>query len=131
MQTKSVQVCAAVLISLAVAGCSNKDRVIPQPDMTMQEVYEQHNGKLSSGKINESRITLRRSLNQHETDLSPYVRSEANHLESKFQMLPNPTLYMFVAPHLSTKDRVPVPGYLTEFKLYERDEYALPGEVAN
>ena len=32
-------------------------------------------------------------------------------------------------PHLATDARVPVPGYTTAVPLYERVEYALPGEL--
>ena len=32
-------------------------------------------------------------------------------------------------PHLATGERVPVPGYTTAVPLYERVEYALPGEL--
>jgi len=35
---------------------------------------------------------------------------------------------MYVFPHLSHEERVPVPGYATAFPMYEL-EYALPGEV--
>ena len=40
-------------------------------------------------------------------------------------------MYMFVAPHLATNDQVPIPGYLTEFKMWEKDYYALPGEISD
>ena len=36
---------------------------------------------------------------------------------------------MYVFPHLAGSERVPVPGYATTFTLYERVEYAMPGEV--
>ncbi len=36
---------------------------------------------------------------------------------------------MYVFPHLAGPESVPVPGYATRFPLYERVEYALPGEV--
>jgi conjugative transfer region lipoprotein (TIGR03751 family) len=49
-------------------------------------------------------------------------------LENNFPVLPNPVLNMFVYPHL-TKFGNPVPGYTTNFKLYEVDRYALPNEA--
>ena len=36
---------------------------------------------------------------------------------------------MFVFPHLAEREGVPVPGYATTFPMYERVEYALPGEI--
>ena len=57
-----------------------------------------------------------------------FVREAARELETRFPHLPNPTLVMYVYPHLSGPGRSPVPGYVTTFPFYERIEYALPGE---
>ena len=58
-----------------------------------------------------------------------YSRTAANELELLFPRLPNPDVYIYVTPHLATEERVPVPGYTTAVPLYERVEYALPGET--
>ena len=58
-----------------------------------------------------------------------YTRTAANELELLFPRLPNPDIYIHVPPHLATGERVPVPGYTTAVPLYERVEYALPGEL--
>ena len=58
-----------------------------------------------------------------------YARSSENELEFLFPRLPNPDIYIHVLPHLATEARVPVPGYTTAVPLYERVEYALPGEM--
>lgn len=125
----TLKLTATVLVLGVLAGCSSKDAMLPQPDQTMQDVYNTTMGSTGEGKLMDERSALRRSLTGSDVDYSGYVRTEANQLQSKFKLLPNPTLYMFVAPHLSTADGVPVPGYLTEFKLYTRDHYALPGEI--
>lgn len=57
-----------------------------------------------------------------------YTRTAANELELLFPRLPNPDIYIYVTPHLATDELVPVPGYTTAVPLYERVEYALPGE---
>ena len=59
-----------------------------------------------------------------------YARTAANELELLFPRLPNPDVYIYVLPHLATDARVPVPGYTTAVPLYERVEYALPGELS-
>ena len=59
---------------------------------------------------------------------SAYVRTSQNELENNFPMLPNPTLNMFIYPHLVNNSH-PIPGYTTNFKLYKADQYALPGEL--
>ena len=63
-------------------------------------------------------------------DAETYTRTVANELELLFPRLPNPDIYIHVPPHLATEERVPVPGYTTAVPLYERVEYALPGELA-
>lgn len=62
-------------------------------------------------------------------DAETYTRTVANELELLFPRLPNPDIYIHVLPHLATEERVPVPGYTTAVPLYERVEYALPGEL--
>lgn len=57
-----------------------------------------------------------------------FIRDQATELETLFPKLPNPTLNMFIYPHLTT-DGNPVPAYTTNFKLYKVDHYALPREV--
>lgn len=104
---------------------------MPVPNDNMQTVYERHMQSVGKQKLQQSRSFLRRDMQEGDIDLSDYVRTEKNQLQSKFRFLPNPTMYMFVAPHLSTKDKVPVPGYITEFKMWEKDQYAMPGELSD
>ena len=59
-------------------------------------------------------------------DLRGWSRSEADVLGVRFPLLPNPRLALYVFPHL--RDGTPVPGYITTYRLYERDHHALPGE---
>lgn len=125
----SIKITVTLLALGVLGGCSSKDAMLPQPDQTMQDVFYSAMGSTGEGKLMDERSALRSSLTESDADFSGYVRTEANQLQSKFQLLPNPTLYMFVAPHLSTADGAPIPGYLTEFKLYTRDHYALPGEI--
>jgi len=123
---KKLIIAAAAVSTLA--GCANKDAMIPRPDQDMTAVYQQAMGASNQGRLMDERSVLRRGMIESDADYSDYVRTEANQLEAKFSLLPNPTLYMFVAPHLATADGVPIPGYLTEFRLYKEDVYALPGE---
>ena len=58
-----------------------------------------------------------------------YTRTAANELSFLFPRLPNPDIYIHVLPHLATEARVPVPGYTTAVPLYDRVQYALPGEL--
>lgn len=58
----------------------------------------------------------------------PYTRTAQNEVYRQFHRLPNPDLVMYVFPHWAGTDPVPVPGYSTVFPLYQRVQYAMPGE---
>ena len=62
-------------------------------------------------------------------DAPGYARTAANELELLFPRLPNPDVFIYVPAHLATELRIPVPGYTTAVPLYDRVEYALPGET--
>lgn len=57
-----------------------------------------------------------------------YNRSAANELKNLFPRLPNPDITIYVYPHLATRHEVPIPGYTTVMPLYQKVQYALPGE---
>lgn len=115
---------------LTLGGCaSTTEDMIGTPDHTMNEVYSAAMGGGSEGKLLDERSVLRRSLTESDADLSRFVRTEDDALRNDFPMLSNPEMRMFIAPHLSTRDGIPVPGYVTRFRMWERDHYALPGET--
>lgn len=118
--------------SLTLAGCAGTgtDRtVLPKDGPTMKAIYESH----FEGLAREDPLALRggveRPLGDAEADLAGFSRTAFEELNVRFPRLPNPTLLMYVFPHLAGPERVPVPGYATAFPMYERPEYALPGEV--
>lgn len=130
-------------------GCSSnieeKRSFIPSTGLTMPEVYHQsmYGGghsierdkafALKHAQIKESPDS---NLDFHdndddffleEIDLKGYTREAHTELNIRFKRLPNPTLILYVFPHL-TKENAPIPGYVTTFPMYEVDQYALPGE---
>lgn len=118
-------------ISLALGGCaSTKESVLPQDGPSMKAIYDAHFEGMGADDPYVLRRELgTRPLGDDDVDLAGYSRSAHTELETIFPRLPNPTLVMYVFPHLEGSQRVPVPGYATTFTLYERVEYALPGEV--
>ena len=74
---------------------------------------------------------LIRTVQTGNADLVGYTREASNELDNTFSVLPNPVLVMYVYPHLSGVEGTPVPGYTTKFSMYEKSEFALPGEVAS
>ena len=131
MQNPLILISALGLISLALAGCaSTKEAVLPQDGPSMKAIYEAHIHEMSA----RDPLSIRQALGDRpiltgEAALHGYTRDAANEIDAIYPRLPNPTLVMYVFPHLAGEESVPVPGYATAFPMYERTEYALPGEV--
>ncbi|ENH91714.1 hypothetical protein H734_19075 [Pseudomonas aeruginosa PA45] len=127
--------CAVVVLG----GCAtSKDKVLPHGDYTMLDVWNQETGGSAGGgqaarQLLDARQGLRRPLTEADVHAAPaaataYTRTAANEIYRQFHRLPNPDLVMYVFPHLAGSDPVPVPGYTTVFPLYQRVQYAMPGE---
>ena len=115
----------------SLAGCaSSKDRILPADGPTMKAIYTRHFSDIGlQDRESLRRHVAARPIHDDGVDLAGYTRDAYNELNLHFPRLPNPTLVLYVYPHLAGSARVPVPGYATTFPLYERVEYALPGEV--
>ncbi|EKT1261240.1 TIGR03751 family conjugal transfer lipoprotein [Salmonella enterica] len=114
---------------LALAGCSTSQETLLPVDenTTMQSLWNQQTG--GGNTLYDQRSELRRPL----TDISlqeqqHYTRTAENEITTRFKRLPNPDMVMYVFPHLTEGEGVPVPGYTTVFPLHSRVNYALPGE---
>ena len=116
---------------ISVAGCAgSKDTMLPPDGETMQTIYQRHFGDIGMRDTVAVRGELKgRAVDTDIGDLAGYVRDAFNELDAHFPRLPNPTLVMYVFPHLAGQERVPVPGYATTFPMYQQVEFALPGEV--
>ena len=130
---------------IGIAGCASKDSILPRDLPSMQSVYEEHFESMGADDVTGARARLAhgnspggqagqvavrgREVRAGAADLEGYVRSAADEIDNRFPQVPNPTLVMFVFPHLGPHG-APVPGYSTAFPLYETVHYALPGEVA-
>jgi len=127
-----------LLIALLLAGCSTtKDSMLTHGDQTMMDIWSAGTaggaGSQQSRQLLDARLSLRRPLTSTDIQNSmamqtTYTRTSANEIVSQFQRLPNPDLVMYVFAHLAGTDPVPVPGYSTVFPLYQRVQYAMPGE---
>ncbi len=129
MHTK--QLLVVLSIKAVLVGCASGpgDSILPTPDRSMSAVYHDAVGASSHNQLYDERSVLRRSLTEDDVDLAAYTRTEDDALANAFPLLPNPELRTYVAPHLSTRDGVPIPGYVTRWPMYTRQHYALPGEA--
>ena len=129
---------AALGIALVLAGCgTTKDELMPRSDQTMLDIWNAETGGGAGGpserRLLDARQSLRRPLTATDVRAAPaeqarYTRTAQNEIYRQFHRLPNPDLVMYVFPHLAGTDQAPVPGYTTVFPLYQRIQYALPGE---
>lgn len=121
-----------LVITLLGAGCStSKDELLPHGDNNMMDVWNQgSSGSNSSSNrlLLDARQDLRRPLEAGSSDNASFTRTAQNEIYSQFKRLPNPDLVMYVFPHLAGSDPAPIPGYTTVFPLYQRVQYAMPGE---
>jgi len=116
------------LSAALIDGCATKDDIIEETGPTMSEIYHRHMDTLH--RRHDPREVFRmREVSRGGGDLSGWTRTQASEIGQVFPALPNPTLVMYVFPHLSPAG-TPVPGYATAFPMYETTRYALPGEVA-
>jgi len=114
-----------------VTGCAgSKETVLPDDGRTIEGIYNDHFSDIGLDDSQAARKALKhRPVHKNEQDLSGFTRQAHDELDRHFPRLPNPTLVMYVFPHLAGSERVPIPGYATTFTLYRQVEYALPGET--
>lgn len=119
---------------LVLSGCAtDPEKLLPHGDATMLDIWNQQtagSGDAPGRRLLDARQTLSRPLQAPAPviDHTGYTRTAQTEIYRQFQRLPNPDLVLYVFPHLSGSESVPVPGYSTVFPLYQRVQYALPGE---
>lgn len=117
--------------ALVLNGCgtttSAKDDIIPQSEFTTEEIYDMHTGGGTGGQEHSRYRINKRYATESEILTQPYETHDVR--KPVFKKLPNPTLYIYFPAKVSTTDRMPIPAWMTEFSMYDRDEYAQYGEV--
>lgn len=124
---------ALLAMAVLMGGCAtSKEELLPHNNRIMLDIWNVETGG-GARQLLDARQALRRPLSAADVQAAPavqarYTRTAANEIYRQFHRLPNPDLLMYVFPHLAGSDPVPVPGYTTLFPLYQRVQYALPGE---
>ena len=132
----SSRVASLFLTITALSGCAtSKDELLPHRQATMLDVWTQHVGaglQRPAQQLLDARQALRRPLTGLDAEPAlagdSYTRSAQLEIENLFRRLPNPDLVMYVFPHLSGSEQIPIPGYSTVFPMHDRVHYAMPGE---
>ncbi len=102
--------------------------VVPKSGPAMEKVYDsmgnqdRANDSDKSAKSNnlDSKQNLKKFRQDNIAIQNDFPVSNNSH---GFYKIPNPELRMYVYPHLGGRDQIPVPGYTTEFNVYERNYY--------
>ncbi len=141
MRSNSIKGLALAAAVAVLSGCAtSKEELLTHSDRTKMDIWQQETGGGGSGtgqvarrQLLDARQSLRRPLTDANVQAAPaeqmrYTRTAQSEVYRQFQRLPNPDLVMYVYPHLAGTDPVPVPGYTTVFPLYQRVQYAMPGE---
>lgn len=110
-------------------GCATKNP-LPKDMASMAQIYDEHFQEVRTKRmeLKDARERISRPLKKQGIDLDGYTREAHTEIQSIFPELPNPTLVMYLFPHLA-ENGTPVPGYSTTFTMYDKTHYALPGEV--
>lgn len=116
-----------LLLTLAGCSTSQEDLLPVDKDTTMMSIWSKQTGGRNA--LYDQRSQLRRPLAEISApEQQSYTRTAENEVQAQFKRLPNPDMTMYVFPHLTEGENVPVPGYSTVFPLHTRVNYALPGE---
>ena len=132
---RAVKGLCCVTSVLLLGGCASTKLSNLQKGTPVVSIYE-HGAPNSAkaqeelnrqlvAKLREDQLVSTRELPRYEA----WSRSSLNEIQQLFPKVENPTITMYVYPHLATDENVPVPGYTTAFNLYTKDQYALPGEL--
>ncbi|WP_330208454.1 MULTISPECIES: TIGR03751 family conjugal transfer lipoprotein [unclassified Pseudomonas] len=134
-------VALALLLALLGGCATSKEDLLTHGDRSMMDIWQQktgdgavgETGQVARRQLVDARQSLRRPLTDADVQAAPaeqirYTRTARNEIYRQFHRLPNPDMVMYVYPHLVGTDPVPVPGYTTVFPLYQRIQYAMPGE---
>lgn len=108
---------------ILLAACSSNKTWDKGDGVTMAQVYETQMQQSNQNTLANTRMTLTGIPTASDPNIGITVETNNN-----FMLLPNPTISLYVYPHL-VNGNIPVPGYTTQFTLYNEVHYALPGEV--
>jgi len=127
---RCISIVLAVGISLVASGCTSfkpRETVFNPDAPRMSTIYRGAADRTVPGQSTGSRTMISPNPNPGRESLEGYTRDAEAEVNQLFPRIPNPTLIMYVFPHIAAD--VPVPGFSTPFELYGRSHYALPGEM--
>ncbi|MCK4870238.1 MAG: TIGR03751 family conjugal transfer lipoprotein [Gammaproteobacteria bacterium] len=131
MNTQKIALLIPCLISLVGCASTSFSGKIPNSGPTMANVYGQAMRQSSGASVEHVRRGVnptglyagQRAVRQNPAEIVTY--------NQHFKLLPNPQVQMYVYPHLAGRRQVPVPGYTTQFPMFNSVHYADPSEMGS
>ena len=118
--------CASVMLLNACASKSVTTGRIPEDGLTVSEIYHQ-SVEASAVSWTAPRYRVKRAQQAH---YDGYTRTAANETDALFKPLDNPSIPIFVYPHVALigDEQLLKPGFTTAFFLYKQNQFALASE---
>ena len=118
-----------LLISFALTACSSHAvKGNSKPRKTVSDIMKGQYGKTTKKKESFRKGPQSFGVPYVAPNRADYTRTQAKELNGIFSRLPNPDICMYIDPHLSIEGAT-IPGYTSCFSMYEKNQYALPGEM--
>lgn len=127
MKASMIIICLSAMLLSACSSSPKEKQLLPDSGLTTAEIIA---GGQSGGDYYGTGIKadyLGTPLVSAYAPNSSYSLAHVNELRRDFHQVPNPEIVGYVYPHI-VNNQLPVPGYFTVFRLYNRDHYALATE---
>jgi conjugative transfer region lipoprotein (TIGR03751 family) len=122
-RTSMILASASLLLLNACTSNVISSGNVPESGLTVSELYHQ-----SMEETNASWTAPH--YRAKPADYEGYTRTAANEVHTLFKPLDNPSVPIFVYPHVALigDEQLLKPGYTTAFFLYKQNQFALPSE---
>ena len=127
-RTSMTLACASLFMLNACSSHAIANENTPETGLTVSQIYHQSMDDVAtSWSAPRYRV---KSVETAKLGYQGYTRTAANETEMLFKPLDNPSVPMFVYPHVALigDDQLLKPGYTTAFFLYKQNQFALASE---
>ncbi len=130
---KNISLLSAILGVTLLSGCSTQvsKTAMPPSSMTMSQIYNKETSP-SSGQGGQQTYAPDKlpEINGY-VNYKDYTRTAQNETHSQFKLYPNPSVPIYIFPHLASFNgtSAPIPAYSSSFYVYKENHYAMPAEV--
>ena len=124
----SMMLACASMLTLSACSSHVASGNIPESGLTVSQIYHESLGD-TAASWTAPRYRVK-PIDTANLDYGGYTRTAANETEVLFKPLDNPSIPMFIYPHVALigDEQLLKPGYTTAFFLYKQNQFALASE---